>query len=99
MRKLERLLNLTAALLETGRPLTAEEIHRRVPDYPDAQPSFHRAFERDKDDLREMGVPIELAIGSLRMTLWPTITEAQVDYVVSQVPPAVAQLRTHAISI
>jgi proteasome accessory factor B len=60
VRKLERLLNLTAALLETGRPLTAEEIHRRVPDYPDAQPSFHRAFERDKDDLREMGVPIEL---------------------------------------
>ena len=40
-----------------------------------------------------------LAIGSLRMTLWPTISDEQVDYVAAQVPPAVAQLRTHAISI
>lgn len=61
MSKLERLLNLTAALLDTPRLLTAEEIRRRVPGYPDNQASFKRAFERDKDDLREMGVPIELA--------------------------------------
>ncbi len=60
MAKLERLLNLTAALLETERPLTAEELRRRVGGYPDAGPTFRRAFERDKDDLREMGVPISL---------------------------------------
>ena len=60
MSKLERLLNLTAALLETGRPLTSEELQERVPGYPDSHQSFHRAFERDKDDLREMGVPIRL---------------------------------------
>jgi len=58
--KLERLLNLTAALLETRRPLTAEEIRARLPGYPDKEESFRRTFERDKDDLREMGIPIEL---------------------------------------
>jgi proteasome accessory factor B len=56
--KLERLLNLTAALLETGRPLRASEIARRVPGYPDSPTAFRRAFERDKDELREMGIPI-----------------------------------------
>jgi predicted DNA-binding transcriptional regulator YafY len=56
--KLERLLNLTAALLETSRLLTAAEIRRRVPGYPDSDVAFRRAFERDKEDLREMGVPL-----------------------------------------
>jgi len=58
--KLERLLNLISALLETSRPLTAEELRERVPGYPDAKASFRRAFERDKDELREMGVPLVL---------------------------------------
>jgi proteasome accessory factor B len=56
--KLERLLNLTAALLHTSRPLTAEEIRERVPGYPDNLVAFRRTFERDKDDLREMGIPL-----------------------------------------
>ena len=60
MSKLERLLNLTAALLDTPRPLTVDEIHERIPGYPDKEDSFRRAFERDKDDLREMGVPIDV---------------------------------------
>lgn len=58
--KLERLLNLMAALLETHKPMTAAEIRRRVPGYPDTKESFRRAFERDKDDLREMGIPLLL---------------------------------------
>ncbi|MFN0088765.1 MAG: helix-turn-helix transcriptional regulator [Acidimicrobiales bacterium] len=58
--KLERLLNLTAALLSARRPLRAEEIRRRVPGYPDELRAFRRAFERDKDDLREMGIPLRL---------------------------------------
>jgi predicted DNA-binding transcriptional regulator YafY len=58
MSKLERLLNLTAALLHTGRALTAAEIQQRLGDYPEDQAAFRRAFERDKDDLREMGIPI-----------------------------------------
>src|SRR5215212_9055991 len=61
MDKLERLMNLLAALLETARPLSADEIRERVPGY-EAQKdaSFHRAFERDKEDLREMGIPLEV---------------------------------------
>jgi len=58
--KLERLLNLTAALLETTRPLTAEEIAQRVFGYPREKGAFRRAFERDKEALRAMGIPIEL---------------------------------------
>ncbi len=60
MAKLDRLLNLTAALLETRVPMPAEEIRDRVPGYSaESDEAFHRAFERDKDDLRELGVPIE----------------------------------------
>jgi predicted DNA-binding transcriptional regulator YafY len=60
--KIERLLNVTAALLETRRPLTADEIRRRIPGYPERDDAFRRAFERDKDDLREMGIPLEVVI-------------------------------------
>ena len=58
MDRLERLLNLLAALIDTERPLRREEIHERVPGYPDRDDSFRRQFERDKDTLRQMGVPI-----------------------------------------
>lgn len=59
MDKLERLLNLTAELLHASRPLTAEEIRRRMAlAYPSEQASFRRSFERDKADLRSIGIPI-----------------------------------------
>ncbi len=58
MDKLERLLNLTMTLLETPRPLTSAELRDRVPGYPEADASFKRAFERDKESLREMGIPL-----------------------------------------
>jgi len=61
MDKLERLMNLLAALLETARPVSADEIRDRVPGYEGLKDAtFHRAFERDKDDLREMGIPLLL---------------------------------------
>lgn len=60
MDKLERLLNLTAALLEAVRPLTADEVRSRVPGYPDDKLTFRRQFERDKDELRAMGVPLRV---------------------------------------
>ena len=60
MDKLERMLNLTAVLLETRRPLSARQIGEKVPGYPESDQAFRRAFERDKDDLREMGIPIVL---------------------------------------
>jgi predicted DNA-binding transcriptional regulator YafY len=58
--KLERLLNLVAALLDTAVPLSAEQISARIEAYPSSSQAFRRAFERDKDDLREMGIPIRL---------------------------------------
>ena len=47
--------------------------------------------------LLAMGVPLELAIGSLRMTLWSSVTEAEIDYVAEQIPLAVAQVRAAAL--
>src|SRR5262245_9551403 len=49
------------ALLGTPRPLTAAELRERVPGYPGADAAFRRAFERDKDALREMGIPLTRA--------------------------------------
>jgi proteasome accessory factor B len=56
--KLERLLNLTALLVDTHRPLSAQEIHERMEGYPDELVAFRQAFERDKRDLRELGIPL-----------------------------------------
>jgi proteasome accessory factor B len=58
--KLERLLDLIAELLHAERPLTADELHGRIPGYPPDKDSFKRAFERDKKDLREMGIPLRI---------------------------------------
>ncbi|HEX2195950.1 MAG TPA: WYL domain-containing protein [Actinomycetota bacterium] len=61
MRRIERLINLIAALLETSRPMTADDIRREIAGYEsDSLEAFRRAFERDKADLRAMGIPIEL---------------------------------------
>ncbi|MBA9006032.1 MULTISPECIES: helix-turn-helix transcriptional regulator [Thermomonospora] len=59
-RKTERLLNLVVCLLATRRYLTAEQIRRAVPGYPDSGEAFKRMFERDKEELRELGVPLEV---------------------------------------
>src|SRR5947209_18989208 len=58
MDRLERLINRVAALLEAERPLTADELHQRLPGYADSTAAFRRAFERDKEVLREMGIPL-----------------------------------------
>lgn len=58
---IERLLNLLAFLLTTGRPVTAEEIRRRVAGYGSSgDDAFRRMFERDKELLRRVGIPLEL---------------------------------------
>ena len=43
--------------------------------------------------LLAMGVPLDLAIGSLRMTLWPSLTVPQIDYVAQQIPIALDLVR------
>jgi predicted DNA-binding transcriptional regulator YafY len=61
MRRIERLINLIAALLETSKPMTADEIRREIAGYDsDSLEAFRRSFERDKADLRAMGIPIEV---------------------------------------
>jgi predicted DNA-binding transcriptional regulator YafY len=58
--KLERLVNLLLMLLAARRPVTAEQIRAVVPGYEQADDeSFRRMFERDKEELRDLGVPVE----------------------------------------
>ena len=59
-RKSERLVNLTIALLASKRYLTKSEIFRTVEGYEGAPEAMERMFERDKDDLRSLGIVIEL---------------------------------------
>ena len=59
-RKSERLVNLTIALLATKRYLTKSEIFRSVDGYEGSAETKERMFERDKDDLRNLGIEIEV---------------------------------------
>jgi len=58
--KTERLINLTLALLATKRYLTKSEIFKSVTGYSGTPETMERMFERDKDELRNMGVEIEV---------------------------------------
>jgi proteasome accessory factor B len=61
MHPVERLLNLTALLLEAPRPLTFSQIRERIPAYGQRDlNTAKRMFERDKELLREAGIPVEL---------------------------------------
>jgi predicted DNA-binding transcriptional regulator YafY len=59
-RRTERLLNLVICLLATRKWLTKEQIRLAVPQYADCESAeaFDRMFERDKEDLRDLGVPV-----------------------------------------
>lgn len=59
--KVERLLNLVIALLATRSYLTAERIRATVVGYGDSpsDDAFGRMFERDKNELRDLGIPLE----------------------------------------
>ena len=61
--KTERLINLTMALLATKRYLSKNEIFDQVAGYSGSTETKERMFERDKDDLRTLGISIE--VGSL----------------------------------
>jgi proteasome accessory factor B len=62
MQPLERLVNLVALLLETRTPLTFEQIRSKLAEAYEHEDvnSAKRMFERDKDILRDIGVPIEV---------------------------------------
>lgn len=57
--KTERLLNLVIALLHTRQPLSKQKLRLAVPDYSQGSlEAFERMFERDKDELRALGIPL-----------------------------------------
>ncbi|GAA1260146.1 helix-turn-helix transcriptional regulator [Oryzihumus leptocrescens] len=58
--KTERLLNLVICLLYTRMPLTKARIRSAVPQYGETASveAFDRMFERDKDELRDLGIPL-----------------------------------------
>ena len=59
--KVERLMNLVIALLSTRGYLSAEKIRSNVAGYSDSPnaEAFSRMFERDKNELRDLGIPLE----------------------------------------
>lgn len=54
-------MNLVIALLSTRGYLTAEHIRKNVSGYADSpsDEAFSRMFERDKNELRDLGIPLE----------------------------------------
>lgn len=86
----ERLVNLVICLLSTRRFLTAAQIAATVPGYQhDAEDAkeheaFQRKFERDKADLRELGVPLETGQASAFDTE-PGYRIARRDYALPEV--------------
>jgi predicted DNA-binding transcriptional regulator YafY len=65
--KLHRWLDLLAALLSRRFPVPLSELRRDVPGYADEsvkEDSLLRMFERDKGELRELGVVIDTVVDS-----------------------------------
>lgn len=63
--KAERLMNLALCLMNTKRPLSKRELRESIEAYREAwqhgsEDAFNRMFERDKDDLRELGLVIDV---------------------------------------
>ena len=59
-RKSERIMNLAICLLMARRFIEKSQIRQVVECYHDlSDTAFERTFERDKDELRAMGVPVE----------------------------------------
>ena len=74
-RVIERILNLLAFLLTANRPVTADDIRHTVAGYDqESDAAFRRTFERDKDLLRSLGVPLNMTA----MDIW----EVEDGYVV-----------------
>src|SRR3954447_4351494 len=59
--KAERLMNLALCLMNTRRPVSKRELRASIEAYHEvtSDDSFNRMFERDKDDLRELGLVID----------------------------------------
>lgn len=58
MDKLERITNLILVLLDAREPLSLNIIAGRIAGYPESKDARRRAFERDKQELRELRIPL-----------------------------------------
>jgi proteasome accessory factor B len=65
-RKTERLLNLVICLLAARQYVPKDRIRTTVAGYQECRTdeAFERMFERDKDELRDMGIPLETGSNS-----------------------------------
>lgn len=99
----DRLFHLTLALMATHHGLTKEQILSTVRGYREdteaglAKPTIERRFERDKDLLRELGIPLETVIppdedGNNKATVY-RIPKDQYD------PPAGFQLSAQDVRL
>ena len=80
-KKTERLLNLVICLLATRRFLGVQEIRTAVPGYEQgSEEAFRRMFERDKEELRELGIPLETGTHSAVHEDEPGYRIARRDY-------------------
>lgn len=59
--KTERLLQVVLCLTQGRRYVTKDQLRQAIPDYLACPTSdaFERMFERDKNELRELGIPLE----------------------------------------
>jgi len=65
-RRTERLLNLVVYLLGAERGVTRADLRHGIEDYrgSPSDEAFERMFERDKQDLRDLGIPLITTAGS-----------------------------------
>jgi len=87
--KTERLLNLVFAMMSTHRAISRTDIRDNVAGYEDAtsEASFERMFERDKDELRSMGLPIETVTDAMGDTLGYRIRPSEYEFVDLELSP------------
>jgi proteasome accessory factor B len=72
-------INLLIYLLESPEPVTASDIRHTVAGYGQgSDEAFHRMFERDKDLLKRLGVPLEMkALDSWEIDFGYTVDPAK----------------------
>jgi len=83
--KVERLVNLVIALLSTRGYITAEKIRSSVAGYSDSPSveAFSRMFERDKNELRDLGIPLEVG----RASAWDPTEGYRINRDTYSLPP------------
>jgi proteasome accessory factor B len=87
--KTERLLNLVFAMMSTHRAISRSDIRDNVAGYEDANSdeAFERMFERDKDELRSMGLPIETVTDNMGDILGYRISPSEYEFVDLELSP------------